>query len=359
MSSLKTLRQKVKEKIHHAHIGIQGCLRRAREVVYWPSMNQEISDYIEHCDTCNMYTSHPQREPLIVHDVPERPWQKVGCDIFTLDEKDYLCTVDYYSGYFEIDHLERKTARAIITRSKRHYFNHGIPNVFQSDNGPPFDSQEFRDLALLDWRNTPTEVVGCSPMQRLCGRRTRTLLPTATSLLKPSLTLGVRDKRLKKKERQTYYYNRGTRELSPLRKGDAVVMLPSPQARKWKKAQVEDQVDVRSYAVRTEDGRVFRRNRRHLKKYDPPPAIHTPEMEVGPSKITATSTPPAEGAVKESEEPPIEPPQLVSADLSTLPSSPTVPAPAPVEDPAAGDGAATRSGHQIKLPTRFKDFKMT
>ena len=115
---------------------------------------------------------------------------------------------------------------------------------------------------------------------------------------------GVREKLHKRKERQTYYYNRGTRELSPLRKGDAVVMLPSPQARKWKKAQVEDQVDVRSYAVRTEDRRVFRRNRRHLKKYDPPPVTHTPEVEVGPSKITVT----AEGAVKDSEEPPIQPP---------------------------------------------------
>ena len=136
-------------------------------------------------------------------------------------------------------------------------------------------------------------------------------------------------------------------------------MLPSPQAQKWKKAQVEDQVDVRSYAVRTEDGRVFRRNRRHLKKYDPPPATHTPEVEVGPSKITVTSTPPAEGAVKDSEEPPIQPPQQVSADVSTPPSSPTVPAPAPVEDPPAGVAAATRSKHQIKLPARFKDFKMT
>ncbi|CAH3148657.1 unnamed protein product, partial [Porites lobata] len=77
--------------------------------------------------------------------------------------------------------------------------------------------------------------------------------------------------------------------------------------------QVEDQVDVRSHAVRTEDGRVFRRNRRHLKKYDPPPATHTPEVEVVSSKITVTSTPPAEGAVKDSEEPPIQPPQQVSA----------------------------------------------
>ena len=90
-------------------------------------MNQKITDYIEHC---------------------ERPWQKVGCDVFTLDEKDYLCTEDYYSGYFEIDHLGRNTASAIITRLRRHFSNHGIPNLFQSDNGPSFDFQEFRDFAV-------------------------------------------------------------------------------------------------------------------------------------------------------------------------------------------------------------------
>ena len=140
-------------------------------------------------------------------------------------------------------------------------------------------------------------------------------------------------------------------------------MLPSPQAQKWKKAQVEDQVDVRSYSVRTEDGRVFRRNRRHLRKYDPPPTTHTPEVEVGPSKITVTLTPTAEGAVKDSEKPPIQPPQQVSADVSTPPPSPTVPAPAPVKHSPAGVAAATRSRssrrRQIKLPARFKDFKMT
>ena len=90
------------------------------------------------------------------------------------------------------------------------------------------------------------EGVGCSPMQRLCGQRTRTLLPRATSLLKPTTTPGVRGKLLKKKERQTYYYNRGTRELSPLHKGDAVVMLPSPQARKW-------MCDHMQYALKMED----------------------------------------------------------------------------------------------------------
>ena len=55
------------------------------------------------------------------HDVPERPWQKVGCDIHALvfDLHDYmkrvnLCIVDYYSAYVETDHLERKTAKVVI-----------------------------------------------------------------------------------------------------------------------------------------------------------------------------------------------------------------------------------------------------
>ena len=147
--------------------------------------------------------------------------------------------------------------------------------------------------------------------------------------------------------------------MSLLCKGGAFVMLPSPQARKRKKAQVEDQVDVPSYAVRTEDGRVFRRKRRHLKQYHPPTATHAPEVEVGPSKITVASTPSAEGALKDSEQPPIQPPQQVSADISTPPSSPTVPLPTPVKNPPAGVATATRSRRQIKLPALFKDHTMT
>ena len=40
-------------------------------------------------------------------------------------------------------------------------------------------------LALLDWRNTPTEGIGTSPTQRLMGRRCKTLLPVAGTLLQP------------------------------------------------------------------------------------------------------------------------------------------------------------------------------
>ena len=37
-----SLRSDTMAKIHASHIGIQGCLCRAREVLYWPGMNKEI-----------------------------------------------------------------------------------------------------------------------------------------------------------------------------------------------------------------------------------------------------------------------------------------------------------------------------
>ena len=40
----KSIRHAMKEKVHSSHIGLQGCLRRAREVIYWPGMSQELEN---------------------------------------------------------------------------------------------------------------------------------------------------------------------------------------------------------------------------------------------------------------------------------------------------------------------------
>ena len=35
------------------------------------------------------------------HEVPSRPWEKIAADISTLDGKDYLVTIDYYSNFWQ------------------------------------------------------------------------------------------------------------------------------------------------------------------------------------------------------------------------------------------------------------------
>ena len=92
---------------------------------------------------------------------------------------------------------------------------------------------------------------------------------------------------MKRKQLQAKHNNISAKELPPppKGKGDIVCVKPTDRSGRWFKARVEQQVDVRSYEVRTEDGKIFRRNRRHLRSStepacvrDSPEPIHMPNQ---------------------------------------------------------------------------------
>ena len=96
---------KTLQTLHSSHQGIESTLRRARETTYWPNMKSNINDFTSKCETCASYSTRRQKETLISHDVPDRPWAKIFTDLFDLDCKSYVVIVDYFSGFFEIDRL--------------------------------------------------------------------------------------------------------------------------------------------------------------------------------------------------------------------------------------------------------------
>lgn len=93
----------------------------------------------------------------------------------------------------------------------------------------------------------------------------------------------VPDKLFRRKQLQAKYYNISAKELPPLNSGDVVRVKPTDKSDQWYKARVEKQVDVRSYDVRTEDGRLFRRNRRHLRSSKEPVGSSNSNNPVTPS----------------------------------------------------------------------------
>ena len=243
------LREEMKSKLHASHLGIQGCLRRAREAFYWPRMNTEVEEYISKCSICNTFPTEQQKEPLMSHPVPSRPWESIATDLFELNGRHYLAATDYFSNFCEVDRLYSTMSREVINKLKSHI------SRLMSDNGPQFSSEEFKKfaadyqfqhitsspnypqsngkaenavktvksimskavesgtdpyLALLDFRNTPTEGIGTSPARRLFGRRTKTLLPTPTKPLEPLGAQNVTDKLRRNKSKQEHYYNQGT-----------------------------------------------------------------------------------------------------------------------------------------------------
>ena len=50
----------------------------------------------------------------------ERPWAKIGTDLFQFQNKDYLVTIDYFSNFFEIDYLSTTTSNTVIKKLKGH-----------------------------------------------------------------------------------------------------------------------------------------------------------------------------------------------------------------------------------------------
>ena len=87
-----------------------------------------------------------------------------------------------------------KTAKTLITKAREAHSN-------------PF-------LALLDRRNTPSEQLHLSPAQIIYGRRTRSKLSLAQTLLATPTTKATRDALTAAKQRQADYYDARMKDKS-------------------------------------------------------------------------------------------------------------------------------------------------
>ena len=199
---------------------------------------------------------------------------------------------------------------------KQQFARHGIPDTIFSDNSP-FGALEFKQfaksyefvhqtssprysqsngrvenavkvakrlmtkaledkadpfLALLDWRNTPSEQLHQSPAQILFGRRTRTKLPVAYTLLRTPETDETRAALTTAKKRQAVYYNRHARERprSALHTGQTVRFKPDDSG-EWRKGAIKNVLPYRSYDIQLEDGTTRRRTSKHVRFTSEPP----------------------------------------------------------------------------------------
>ena len=144
----KSMQKEMLDKIHNmSHLGVQKCLRRAREIVFWPGINGQIKDKVAMCEICNEFRNSQAKQPLKPHEIPERPWQILGTDLFELDGQNYLILVDYYSKFFEVSKISGTGSESVINVLKQNFARHGIPEKLISDNGPCYASQLFTEFA--------------------------------------------------------------------------------------------------------------------------------------------------------------------------------------------------------------------
>lgn len=368
------MRQAVLNCIHESHLGIEKCKSRARAVVYWPGMSTAIERLVTKCPVCLKYQRENQKEPLLPHEVPQRPWQKLGADIFELNTNSYLVVVDYYSKYPELCLMKDKTASSVITSMKSIYARHGIPDEVVADN-MPFSSKAFRNfasewgfeistssprypqsngmseraiqtiknllrkacadgndpyIALLEYRNTPISGLKESPAQLLMSRMLKSKLPTVESLLKPQVVDSPQQKLQQRSDKQKMYYDRNAKQLPSIKEGETARIR---KGKTWEPAIVTAQHSApRSYIVATPDGTTYRRNRHHLL-----PTVESPPLIAGPA-IDGPGVPVV-----------AEPPVAVPPPDAAMPSLNSSSHCSPQQT------QRTSSGRTVRLPARFRE----
>ena len=334
-----SMRQLVKTRLHAAHLGRDSMIRRARDLIYWPGMQREIEQVAEQCKVCLEMKPRNQKETLTQHAPVDQPWEKVGVDLFSIENRDYLVTVDYYSGYWEIDYLPITSSKAVIAKLKGHFARYGVPSVIMSDNGPQFSAAEFKSfvgewgiqhktsspgyprsngkaeaavkaaknmmrkaikdnqdqyLALLELRNTPIQSYGQSPVQLFFQRRTRTLIPTTKKMLEPKIPCKsyIKKRQESRNKAVKQHYDKTAKDLITIKTGNKVMMYPIDGGKLWEAGTVEDKIDDRSYQVRADrNDNLYRRNRIHLRPVLDQPEQNEPIPEDIPNKENEQQVP--------------------------------------------------------------------
>lgn len=306
------LRKEMLELIHYNHLGIEKCKSRARNVLYWPYMNNEIENMIRQCATCLKFQKTHQNENLILREVPNAPWQDLGSDIFYFKGKAFLLLVDYYSKFIEFKELNNESTDCVIVALKSNFARYGIPNKLYSDNGPQFQNHKFKEfakiwkfehvtsspyypksnglaeryvqtckqllkkadhsgrdpyIALLEYRNTPIDsIINKTPSQLMFGRNLNAFMPTFEMLRNTETFADVKSHLEKRHSTYKYYHDQKNKaKLNDFMTGDTVFI--KDKVKDMTPAKVIGKAErPRCYKVQLSNGKQIQRNRFNLYK---------------------------------------------------------------------------------------------
>ena len=303
----KSLIQEMKTALHTGHLGIERTKSNARETLYWPGIDSDITDMVESCNTCQKYRHKQQKETLIPHDTPLRAWTKVGTDIFSCLNRNYILVIDYTSKYFDLHQLPNLCSSTVIHKTKSIFARYGIPEIVISDNGTQFSSYKYKQfskdwnfkhvtsspefpqsnglveraiqtikktmkkcsedrsdpyLALLALRTTKNST-NSSPDEILMNRKLRTILPRIDKTHVTEKEKILQEHKMKMNSQLKSYYDQNSRDIPPLQQGETVRYQENGRWQRLGKV-IDKHHQQRSYNIVNDNGNIIRRNRQHL-----------------------------------------------------------------------------------------------
>ena len=309
------MRREVLSRLHDSHQGIERTKQRARQTVYWPGINSDITNTVESCRQCQERLPSLQKEPMKSDAPPTRAFESTSADLFTYGGKKYLAYVDRLSGFPFVQKFNHDPDAKMLEKVfSKIFVTTGVPVQFRSDQGPQFAAKHFQDFltrwgvtwapssphypqsnghaeaavkamqhlvaktggnteeepflrGLLEFRNTP-RADGRSPAQIVYGRPMRSHVPAHWSSFDKEWQPDEENsnkKALEQKAKAKERYDQHASALQDLKIGQEV-RIQDHNTQRWEKiGKIVATNDKRAYQVQIPSGRSYWRNRRFLR----------------------------------------------------------------------------------------------
>ncbi|XP_064121739.1 uncharacterized protein LOC135226225 [Macrobrachium nipponense] len=329
------LRRRTLDRLHDSHRGIEATRRRAMQTVFWPGINADVKSKVESCEACQQLLPSQQQEPYVCDDHPSGP-SKV-CQLtssIVAGNPSLLLPIDFQAGLWlfpvDVTQLQPELQECSVFSSARLVFHF----AYERWRNPPFSSHDFKQFAdrwgvhhhltsphypqanghaeaavrkavkhliiktapsgnidceafdrgLLELRNTPNPA-GRSPAQILYGHPLRTCVPAHPRSFTEEWQTKTEDydrRTAAQTDQAMSLYNSHARPLPKLTIGQRVRIQDSTTLRWDKVGIVMGRGMSRKYEVRLPSGRVWFRNRRHLRPVANMSDDTSPQVPVSP-----------------------------------------------------------------------------
>ena len=140
------------------HDGIFKTKERLYQCFYWPGMDTDIANHLQHCHKCQLRRKDDRPGPALVTPLPQtsEPGQRVHADLFgplrsSGNQKKYvLGLTDAFTKYVELVALPNKEAPTVAQAIFEKWFcRFGIPLEVITDQGKEFCAELTEDLFKL------------------------------------------------------------------------------------------------------------------------------------------------------------------------------------------------------------------
>ena len=138
------------QKAHQGgHPGMSCMKRRLRSHFWFPKMDKQVEEYVSQCKDCTIFTNKTTQNPLQPHTTKQHAWENLSIDLFgpMPDQRHVLVVTDNMSRFPAAKIVPNTSATPVLKALEKIYSNYGQPITHRTDNGPPFDSEAFKQFS--------------------------------------------------------------------------------------------------------------------------------------------------------------------------------------------------------------------